>query len=194
MKNRTLTAFIAASALVLVAIGPAVAFDNPVDIYAALDLPSSELSAGPRTFEVTGVVVGDGPELTGYDGTANPTPWCGDILVDIDPVAQTITVSADQVVCGFETVVVRITTAEIPRLAVVSDGLPEGYDSDGAPIDPEAALEVTVDGTGVLLSWTAFEDGYFDMAGVSVFSYAPVVPVGPATPAAPVVVAPAFTG
>lgn len=193
VKNRTLAASIAASALVLVAIGPAVAFDNPVDIYAALDLPT--FGDGPRTFEVTGVVVGDGPELTGTDETANPSDWCGDILVDIDPVAQTITVSADQEVCNFETVVVRITTAEIASVAVVSDGPAEVSDDEDAPIVPGAALEVTVDETGVLLSWTMFDDFDFDMSGVSVFSYLPVAPVDvPATPAAPVVVAPAFTG
>lgn len=192
MKLRTAAAAAATTLLIAGLATPATAaLDDPVDIYAALDLPS--ISDGPRTFEVTGVVVGDGPELTGEDETGNPSDWCGDILVDIDPDAHTITVSADQEVCDFHTVVVEITTAEIASIAVVSDGLAEAYDDEDTLLVPGATLEATAAADGVVLSWTMIEDYPFDTAGVSVFSYTEVADV-PATPATPVIVAPAFTG
>lgn len=191
MQTRTLVAAVASALLIAAVAAPAAALTDPVDIYAALDLPTDSL--GPRTFEVAAVVAGPGAELTAADETANPSDWCGDMLVDIDPVAQTITVSADQEVCNFETAVVHIETAEIASVAVVSDGFAVATDGNGDPLVPGATLAIQTAADGVTFTWTMIDTFDFDNGGVSVFSYE-LVADQPAAPATPVIVAPAFTG
>ncbi|MBX9244791.1 hypothetical protein ICW40_08205 [Actinotalea ferrariae] len=206
-----------AAALCLAVAGAASAapFAGPVSLVGSLDLPDQR--SGPKVFAVDGIVVGAGPELTGADEVENPSGWCGDLLVDIDPDAQTITVSADQAVCDFYTVDLDVLTTEIATVTVVSDAL--GDDRDPATTT-DTVLDAVVDGTGVHLSWTrAAGVGAFYTAGSTVLSYtlvpapvvtppvvtpvvtapvvaAPVVaaPVAPAAPARVVVAAPTFAG
>lgn len=158
-------------------------------VASARDAPPSLELAGPRTFEVTGVVVGDGPELTVANATGtNPSNYCGDVEVDIDPVAQTITVAGgEEIDCWFEVVTVTITTAEIASVAVVSDGLTLLVDEETP--GPAAVVQTAAD--GVTLTWTWDGTTRFYPSGSSVFSYERVAP---AEPADPVVADPAFTG
>lgn len=75
-----------------------------VDIRAELDLPNSDEHQGPKTYAAIAVLVGDGPELTALNNTGNPSDWGGDIAVDVDTRAETITVSADGEPWDFETI------------------------------------------------------------------------------------------
>jgi hypothetical protein len=183
---------VTAAVVVLLALSRPDTLKNPVDIYAALDLPSSSL--GPRTFEVTKAMADDGPELTVENETSNPSDWCGDVKVDIDPGARTITVTRDQESCSYETAVVRIATNEIASVDVVSDELASRRVSEGKPLTAAGAtLDVAVTSEGVVLTWTSIDGEKFYLDGVSVFSYEQVHSshAGPATPAT---VAPSFAG
>lgn len=205
MRKRTLAATTGVAALSLVLPTAATALTRPVTLRAELDLPSFERSVGPRTFEAVGVVVGDGPELGLDDEVANPSNWCGDVLVDVDPAGQTITVSADQRACDFEVVTVVLDTEEITSVDVVTDGLAT-TGSDGATPATGVALATDVTDGVVTLRWTGVEGetegetAIFYMGGTSTFHYEwapaapPAPPTPPAAPATPTAARPAYTG
>jgi hypothetical protein len=110
---------LAVPALVLVSASPSAALDEPIDVRAEHDRPQS---FGPKVLLRTGVTAGPGVELDAGDHWENPTEFEGNVMVDIDPDARTITVSTEQVDC-YETVLVQITTDEIEAITNVSDTL-----------------------------------------------------------------------
>lgn len=82
---------------------PAVVY---ADIYVALDIPVSD---GPMEFQVTEVEVGPGPEMSGVAPFANPSGFCGDAYVDIDPVGHGINFGGGGGACDFTTAYVEVT-------------------------------------------------------------------------------------
>ena len=167
MRMRPIATIAATTALLLVGLTPATALDDPIDIRAELDLPNADFTEGPRVFEVTGVTAGAGPELTGANQIANPSEWCGDIVVDVDPVAETITVDSDEV-CDFELATVRITGPGLGGLELVAND----FGRDGAKgLD----LTHTWDNSGVTLTWRTDTPGTsYRLNGSAVFSFASV--------------------
>src|SRR5437899_7653139 len=95
---------------------------DKVDVRVELDLPYCCNDQGPAIWVANGVTPGPGVELNNTNLVANPSGWCGSLQVDIDPDAQTITVSPDEV-CDFETAVVTISTSEIASITNTSDNL-----------------------------------------------------------------------
>ena len=148
-KRAYLTVFSAAAAtaaLLTTATAAGAAEDEPTyaNLYASIDLP--DFSSGPMEFEALDVLVGDGPELTGDDLIANPSEWCGDIEVDIDLEAMTITVTGGDDFCNFQEAYVAVqlyggTVLDNVEVDVVDDTLFEGYS---------------------LLEWYGVEGGIFD--------------------------------
>jgi hypothetical protein len=148
-KRAYLTVFSAAAAtaaLLATATAAGAAEDEPTyaNLYASIDLP--DFSSGPMEFEALDVLVGDGPELTGDDLIANPSEWCGDIEVDIDLDAMTITVTGGDDFCNFQEAYVAVqlyggTVLDNVEVDVVEDTLFEGYS---------------------LLEWYGVEGGVFD--------------------------------
>ncbi len=172
---RSLTAAALAAGTLLVVAAPADAVTGPVDIRVEHDLVPND---GPRVLEVTGVTPGAGPEITVADEIDNPEDWEGNVLVDIDPDADTITVEVEDSDC-YDTILVQITTDEITEIATISDELfPE------APV----TLTTSVAGGVVTLSWVSDEGdcpGIGDVGAQAVFSYAAeVAPAATLTPAA----------
>lgn len=150
---------------------PASATSDTVSIYASLDLPSLRAHSGPagtdgpRQFAAENVTIGNGPELTAANETANPSQWVGDVRVDINPVTRTITVRHDKEDCSFEVVDVRIDMPQITSIAVISDHLTQTN---------ESVLGVTIDPTTSRLTWTAPRPGdTFLISGTSTFTYTP---------------------
>lgn len=167
---------LATATLGVLASAPATALEGTVSIRAELDLP--DIGTGPLVYEVNDVVVGDGPELVGVsDGDAansvsNPSSWCGDLTVDIDPVAQTITVMAGADPCDFQTLVVTVTSDEFTEVSLVSDAL---FNLDGQCVDevetctPDSGLTFGLAEGVATFSWNVSEGGY--IRGAAVFSY-----------------------
>jgi hypothetical protein len=180
---RKIPALFAASALlgagVLAWSSPAQALDDPVDIRVEHDLDDSP--AGPRVLEVTGVTAGAGPEITIADEIANPSDWGGNVLVDIDPDAETITVEVEEDNC-YDSVIVTITTDEIGSVTTLSDDLFEVSEEEG-PV----TLTTSVAGGVVTLAWNSDEDdcpSLGDEGAQAVFSYGPAEPSAEVSPAA----------
>ena len=124
MRRRTaLAAAAAGAALALSGTSPAAAQSDPVEIWGFIALwgPGDEYSS--RLFVASDVVVGDGPELTGADLLDEHGEMCGDLLVDIDPVDNRTTVSADAEVGPVTFVGVEITTDEIDLVLLGTDNL-----------------------------------------------------------------------
>jgi PKD repeat protein len=174
-----LTAVLAVAGMALVAPAlPAGAVTKPIDIRAEHDLPNYDHSQGPRVLEVTGVTAGPGPELTVANETENPSDWGGNVLVDVDPAARTITVEVEEYNC-YETIDVIITTSEIRSVTNQSDNL---FANPGL-LDRS---ETVSDGV-VHLSWAASEvrtcPSMSDPGGSAVFAYTvnqpPVADAGP---------------
>ena len=205
--NRTTTALVTVSALALLA-APALALSSsgasestaesilgvPVTIDAELDclcLACDPSITSPAEYRAERVIT-DGPELTGMDWLTPRQDWQGDIKVDINPEAQTITVDHDQISVGlYRTIRVQITTTSIASAAPVSDGF-RPLQIAGHEDEPLiASLETGASNNVVSLTWTAGENSYFAMDQPSVFSYTltpdssdnPVVPVPTDTPA-----------
>lgn len=170
MRRRlTMSAAAAGLAFAALAVAPtaAGALDDAVDIRVEHDLPAPDQgSVGPRVLEVTGVSAGPGAEVTVADETENPSFWGGNVLVDIDPDAQTITVEVEDQDC-YGSTLVEITTDEIVSVTTDSDAIYiPGQD---------IALTTGVSGGVVTLSWlhgsTDPCPGYGDEGSQSVFSY-----------------------
>lgn len=158
------------------------------------------------TFEVTGVVVGDGPELTGDDLTGNPREYCGDAEVDISLNPTTITVTGGPNYCNFQAAYVTVTLhgIEFSSTTLLSDNLFQpniedkglgisggSYKSRGIHLSATDSNPV-LDSFGVSGStFSAYWSGqdWNDMSGAAVFSW---VPVALAAPGA--VAAASFTG
>jgi len=168
MKKRlgAVAGFVGLVALV-VGMPAAGALSDPIDIRVEHDLPAPEEgSSGPRVLEVTGITAGAGPEITVADEIANPSGWGGNVLVDIDPDAQTITVEVEDSNC-YGSTLVQISSDEIASVTTVSDAI---YES-GADI----GLTTGVSGGVVTLSWlhgpTDTCPDYDGEGAQSVFSY-----------------------
>jgi len=213
MRTRTAALAIVAAALaspVLGVPGSLAGTPLPQTVSIRVELDLSE-SSGPRVFEVTDVPVGDGPELTAADEIANPQNYCGALIVDVDNVAQTITITpdTDESCSNFETASVVVEGEGIDSLDVISDNLWENREICEMVLEASAA-----DGVADIY-WAQQPDdcGTVDMnfeGGAAVFSYGQTttttaVPItAPATtttaaptttaPAAAVVARPAFTG
>lgn len=162
--------------------------------------------SGPITFEVTGIPVGDGPELTASDWVENPSGYeCGDPTVDVSLNPTTITVTGGERGCYFEQAYVEVTLhgAQFSSTTVLSDnlfspgekelalGLDGGsYKARGvhfAATDPYPVLDsYGVSGNTFSAYWSG-QAGSMD--GAAVFSW---VPVALAAPGA--VAAASFTG
>ena len=156
---------------------PAQAITGPVDIRVEHDLDDD--GSGPRVLEVTGVTPGAGPEITVADETSNPSDWSGNVLVDIDPDADTITVEVEDPDC-YDSVIVQITTDEVGSVSVLSDDLFDPEDESG-PV----TLTTAVDAGGVTLAWNSDEDdcpGLSEAGSQAVFSYGPAGPVARLSP------------
>lgn len=147
MRMRAFTAAAVSAAAVAGLVGTATAAsaadeDTYANIYAAIDLPT--FGSGPMEFEATDVLVGPGPELTGDDLIANPSDWCGDIEVDIDLDAMTITVTGGDSYCDFQEAYVAV----------------ELY--GGVVLDTAELTEDTLFGGESYLQYYGIEDGVFD--------------------------------
>lgn len=163
---RSLVAIALASGSLLVTAAPADAIASPVDIRVEHDLVPTE--DGPRVLEALGVTPGAGPEITIADEVDNPSAWGGNVLVDIDPDADTITVEVEESNC-YDTILVEIVTDEVGAVTVLSDDIFDP-DSEEGPV----TLSTSVSGGVITLSWVS--DGIdcpaLDDAGAtSVFSY-----------------------
>ncbi|WP_334143823.1 hypothetical protein [Rhabdothermincola sp.] len=185
-----------------------------VSIRVELDLPSC--CDGPRVFEVTDAPVGPGPELTAANEVANPSNYCGALNVDVDNVAQTVTITPDtsQSCSNFETATVTVEGEGINTLTLVSDNLwldqPETCEMNLLPFG-------TQDGA-VTINWASTPVGSEEACspemnfegGAAVFSYQQSAPTTSTTttsttiatteaptttaPAAAAVARPRFTG
>jgi hypothetical protein len=162
----------------------AVALDK-VDIRVELDLPYCCPDSGPAIFVANGVTPGAGVELDGSNLVANPSDWCGSLQVDIDPDAQTITISPDEG-CDFETAVVTISTSEIATITNTSDNLWETPDPPAPPmVRTEAASP-----TGVTIRWDTGDAGddsasvFMTDGGSAVFAFTTAKPALTAVPTA----------
>jgi hypothetical protein len=181
---RKVPALFAASALLgaalLASTSPAQALDDPVDIHVEHDLDDS--GSGPRVLEANGVTAGPGPELTIADEIDNPSNWGGNVLVDIDPDAETITVEVEESNC-YDSVIVEITTDEIGSVTTISDALFAPEDEEDGPV----TLATSVVGGVVTLAWSSDEDdcpSLGDVGAQAVFSYGPAEPSASLAPAA----------
>jgi hypothetical protein len=171
-KTRALALFTALlGSAILLTSNPAEAITGPVDIRVEHDLLPSDL--GPRVLEVSDVTPGDGPEITVADETENPDNWGGNVLVDIDPTNDTITVEVEEQNC-YDTVVVEITTDEVGSITTLSDEL-------FAPGDTSVTLTTSVVGGVVTLEWVADE---FDCPGLGDAGSQAVFQVGGVGPSA----------
>jgi hypothetical protein len=233
MRRRPTTA--AACAVTLLALGaaPAAAVTGPVDIRVSIAAaPGVAIDEERRTkvFAVDAVVPGDGPELTPGDfdpaqgSAATVDEFCGSIEVDVDPVAQTVTLTAppEEVGCEISGLNVAVQSPEIDLFSAVSLDLVQFEPGEGA-----------VEGDGppgiVFANWRAFEGEVLVLTdGVTQLRYdlvadgeptptptpapepepeptpapepapapapAPAPVPAPAAPARPVVAQPTFTG
>ena len=119
-----------------------------VDIRVELDLVEGDgtpWGSGPAVFEVTDAPIGAGPELTGADLVANPSGWCGSVTVDVDPVASTVTVAAEES-CDFTDVRVWVSSPDFATFSLVSDDLLVPRDDEEGPIDPEELTDEAPEG------------------------------------------------
>lgn len=142
-------------------------------------------------FEVTGVAVGDGPELTGADLTGNPNDYCGDAQVDISLNPTTITVTGGPNYCNFAAAYVRVTLhgIEFSSTTLLSDNLFEpssepmglgisggGYKSRGIRLgatDTNPVLDsFGVSGNTFSAYWSGQD--WNNMSGAAVFRWVPV--------------------
>lgn len=184
-----------------------------VSIRVELDLPSC--CDGPRVFEVVDVPVGPGPELTAANQVANPSNYCGALNVDVDNVAQTVTITPDtsQTCSNFETAKVIVEGEGIDTLTLVSDTLwldqPEACDMNLLPIGTQdGAVTINWATTPIGGEEWCTTDMNFD-GGAAVFSYQQSAPTTSTTatsttttteaptttaPAAAAVARPRFTG
>jgi hypothetical protein len=179
---RSLVAGGLAGAALLAFVGPADAITGPVDIRVEHDLPDDVNSVGPRVLEVTGVAPAAGPEITVADETENPSGWGGNVLVDIDPDADTITVEVEDQNC-YDTVLVEITTDEVGAVTTDSDDL-------FAPGE-EVTLTTSVAGGVVTLSWVSVNGDCPELGtegAQAVFSYELAGPAEPAASLSPAAV------
>lgn len=168
---RKLPSLLAATALLGTATvawtSPAQALENPVDIRVEHDLDGE--APAPRVLEATGVTAGPGPEVTIADETSNPQEWGGNVLVDIDPDAATITVEVEDSNC-YDSVIVDIVTDEIDSVTTISDELFDPLADEDGPV----TLATTVAGGVVTLAWNSDEDDCPSLGEVgaqAVFSY-----------------------
>lgn len=163
-------------------------------------------AGGPKTFAVTGVPVGAGPELTGRNVQNNPNEYCGDLTVDVSLDPTTITVTGNGG-CSYSEAYVKVTLhgLEFSSTTVLSDalfspnsanslavGLPGGsFKARGVHFgsaDPYPVLDsYGVTGSTFSAYWSGGARSPMD--GVSVFR---LVPVALADPGAASV--PTFTG
>src|SRR5215203_4592100 len=91
--RRSTTAAACAVALLAVGAAPATALTQPVDIFVLL-ASTTAVDSPAKGFVVEGVTVGDGPELTPDDLAPGSDDICGAVEVDVDPQAQTVTVTS----------------------------------------------------------------------------------------------------
>lgn len=100
---------------------PAAVIERPVDIRVEHDRSAG--SAGPLVMQRQDRHPGPGPELTLASAVVeNPSGWDGNVLVDIDPDAKTITVEVEHQGC-YDNVIVRIGTIWMTSVATISDDL-----------------------------------------------------------------------
>jgi hypothetical protein len=178
--TRSLGAVVAVAVLSSgLAMGTPVAHAEPlpqtVSIRVELDLPNC--CDGPRVFEVIDAPVGPGPELTAANQVANPSNYCGALNVDVDNVAQTVTITPDtsQTCSNFETATVTVKGEGIDTLTLVSDNLwldqPEACDMNLLPISTQdGAVTINWATTPIGGAEWCTTDMNFD-GGAAVFSY-----------------------
>lgn len=183
-------ALLVTSAVGVVLSAPAVALDQPVTVRVEMGISGDD---GPLVYQATDVTVGAGPELVGRTDlpafVSNPSNYCGDLTVDIDPTAKTITVMDGDNKCGFTNVFVTVASSEIASIALVCDELLEAT----APCVGHDAFVLAhgVSNGVVTLSWTsATAQAVAD--GKAVFSYTSAV-VTPPVVTPPVVTPPVVT-
>ena len=170
------------------------------DIYVALGFPDDD---GPMAFQVSGVVVGDGVELTGADQTTNPEDYCGDATVDVSLNPTTITVTGGEEYCDFQEAYVEVTLhgVEFGSVTLNSDNLFEpfgdrspalglsggSYKARGVHAVIQEGSAPTLQSYGVSGStfsayWYGENSG--DMSGASVFTWVPLARAGSGVAAA----------
>lgn len=120
------------------------------DLYVELDGPADDLYDGPMVFSATNRLVGDGPELTGADLTANPSEYCGDISVDVSMDPATIVVTGGTGHCWFGSAYLRIVLhgATFGSVTLVGDSLFDEPYSEQEPGDLPADRAAGFTGTG----------------------------------------------
>jgi len=158
---------VAACAVTLLAVGvaPATALTQPVDIAVLLAQTTAEDSP-VKAFVVEGVVVGDGPELTAEDLLAEESDdICGAVEVDIDPEAQTVTVTSTEDGCELGVLSVAVVSDEIASFTVASDDLVTSS-PDGEPV-----VELDQTPGTVAAAWIADEERTLVLGGSAVFAY-----------------------
>jgi len=154
-------------------------------------------------FQVSGVVVGDGVELTGADQTTNPEDYCGDATVDVSLNPTTITVTGGEDYCNFQEAYVEVTLhgVEFGSVTLNSDNLFESFGDrspalglSGGSYKARGVHAVIQEGSAPTLqsygvsgsTFSAYWSGEnsSDMSGASVFSWVPVALAAPAAAAA----------
>ena len=163
----TLAASLGLAGSAAAAPAPALVEPGTVDITATLDLPSDPGGSGPKVFQALGVVPGDGAELTSADLVENPSDWCGDLRVDLDPVEQTARISADDQACYTEVVTLEITGWNTGGLHVLTDTL--GSTEEGVVVGA-TALEGEYGDGYLSLAWWATQDAFYT-DGAAVLGY-----------------------
>lgn len=89
------------------------------DFKELLDLPNFG-SSGPRVLQSLNKAVGAGAELTEADEIANPSNWEDSLLVDLDPVGNTVTLTrSSQDV--YQTISITITNIQFSALEQIVD-------------------------------------------------------------------------
>ena len=169
------------------------------DIYVKLGSSDTD---GPVEFQVTGVIVGDGPELTGADLFSNEAEYCGDVTVDVSLNPTTITVTGGESYCPFKKAYVEVTLNGVNFSSVTNNfdhlfipyseqnaasGLSGGsYMARGVhmgPSDPTPVLDsYGVSGSTFSAYWSGGSRGL--LTGSAVFTWVPVALAAPAAAAA----------
>lgn len=178
MKSPLLRATGAAAALVLgvatMTTPAAHAATERFDIRVELDIEHAR--DGAAVFEVKGVVPGSGYELTGDDLVANPSDWCGDLAVDVDPATRTLRVDGYDGNCDFSQVRVRVSSPTMNRLTVVHEALmTSGPEESVLPSTSEEirySLELTHGRGWAQAAWDTKSTEAYYLEGSATFTWA----------------------
>lgn len=150
----------AAPGALVASAAPPPLIERIVDIWVEHDRAVG--SAGPLVLWSGDALPGPGPELTLESHPVdNPSGWDGNVLVDIDPETQTITVEVENQGC-YDDVLVKVRNIWMTSVATVSDDL---FDPTGSPVSLTASMADPGDDPGVVLHWVS-ENG--DCPGLNV--------------------------